>query len=362
MSATSSRSSSGRFSRNAAIDLAVFTFCVAMLVAMATSPGEETIPYHLLFLCVTIVYGFRVWPLLPTLAILVIITVATGWVMVTHYLHGSIDRQELAEVVLMPMLVGAMVWHARRRADAQWQVQRMADERTTLLERLRDFFRDTSHAIRTPVTIARGHMELVSAAVALPDTREDVEVALRQLTRMSRLSDRLLTLAQLDSGLALAPRPVALRAFVEELGRNWAAASERRWRMECWGDGCLLLDPEMVALALDALVENAVHHTYDGDRIDLIARLERDRLTFSVVDDGPGIAPAAMDHIFERFWHTEPPNGPMGSGLGLAMVAATAKACGGLTRARNVPGRGARFDIELAVARALSDSRMTVRS
>src|SRR6476619_7423670 len=111
MWATSSRSSRRGLSRNAAIDVAVFAFCVAMLLAMATSPGEETIPYHLLFLCVTIVYGFRVWPLLPTLAILLIITVVTGWVMVTHYVNGSIDRQELAEVVLMPMLVAAMVWH-----------------------------------------------------------------------------------------------------------------------------------------------------------------------------------------------------------------------------------------------------------
>src|SRR5262245_42537136 len=97
MSGMGSRSSNARLSRNAAIDRSVLAFCVAMLVAMATSPGEETIPYHLLFLCVTIVYGFRVWPLVPTLVILVLITVSTGWVMVTHYLYGGIDQQELAE-------------------------------------------------------------------------------------------------------------------------------------------------------------------------------------------------------------------------------------------------------------------------
>lgn len=349
MSATGSRPAEHRSRRGTTVDVAVAAFCAVMLVEMLDSPGEETIPYHLLFLCVTIAYGFRVWPLLPTMAILAGITLTTGWVMYSHYQDGQIDEPELAEVVLMPALVGAMVWHARRRAAAQWEVQRMADERTQLVERLRDFFRDASHAIRTPVTIARGHIELLRDGVSDVDSREDLEVALRQLDRMSRLSERLLALAKLDSGIPLNPRPVDVQEFVEELGQNWSAAAERRWVVQCVGDSRLLVDPDVLGIALDALIENAVHHTVPGQRIELHSRLTRAVWEISVIDDGPGVAPSELDLIFRRFWHRKPPNGPMGSGLGLAMVAATAKACGGVARVTNVPGRGARFDIELPV-------------
>lgn len=323
-----------------------------MLVEMIVNPGEETIPYHLLFLCVTITYGFRVWPLLPTMAVLVAISVSTGWVMYSHYLDAAIDEPELAEVVLMPALVAAMVWHARRRAAAQWEVQRMADERTLMVERLRDFFRDASHAIRTPVTIARGHMELVREVIPYAESREDVEVALRQLARMSRLSERLLALAKLDSGIPLNPRLVDAREFLEELGHNWTAAVDREWVVRCLGDAKLLVDPDVLGLAVDALVENAVHHTRTGDGIELQSRVGRARWEISVIDDGPGVRPDDLDLIFRRFWHSKPPNGPMGSGLGLPMVAATAKACGGVARVANVPGRGARFDIELPIPAA----------
>lgn len=354
MLAISSRPADRRPARaGIVVDVAVALFCAVMLLAMMANPGEETIPYHLLFLCVTIAYGFRVWPLRPTMVVLSAITLATGWVMFSHYRDGAIDEPELSEIGLMPALVAAMVWHARRRAAAQWEVQRMADERTLLVERLRDFFRDASHAIRTPVTIARGHMELVQDAVTDAETREDVEVALRQLARMSRLSERLLALAKLDSGIPLNPRVVDVREFVEELGHSWTTAVDRRWLVECNGESSLLVDPDVLGLAVDALIENAVHHTRPGEGVELRSRISRAGWEITVIDDGPGVVPADLDLVFERFWHTKPPNGPMGSGLGLAMVAATAKACGGVARVANVPGRGARFDIELPVPAAL---------
>src|SRR4051812_43583735 len=208
------------------VDGGLFVFCVAMLIAMDIQAGEETIPYHLLFLALTIIYGFRVWPMVPTAIVIAAVTASTGAIMYDHYRGGFIDGPELAEIPLMPALVVAMVWHARRRASAQAAVEVMADQQRDMLVRQREFFRNTSHAIRTPVTIAQGHLELAEAAMVVPQAREDVDVAMRQLNRMTVLSNRLLALAQFDAGEVLPAQPVGFRELVLELGSNWAAGAQ----------------------------------------------------------------------------------------------------------------------------------------
>ena len=81
-----------------------------MLILMIRMPGEETIPYHFLFLSLTIVYGFRVWPMVPTIVVILVVTVSTGAIMFLHYLQGFIDEPELVGPVTAYMLViSAMV-------------------------------------------------------------------------------------------------------------------------------------------------------------------------------------------------------------------------------------------------------------
>lgn len=328
-------------------DLALLVFMLWMLAEMEIEAGEETIPYHLLFLSLTIVYGFRVWPLAPTAVVILGVTVSTGLIMYIHYQRDLIDGPELAEIPLMPALVVAMVWHARRRASAQDALQEMADRQGAMLDRERNFFRQTSHAIRTPVTIARGHLELIEPAIASPQVREDVQVAMRQLDRMSVLSHRLLALAQLDAGEVLPAERIRLSCFVHELGRNWSVGAPRDWSVVCSGDGVVLADPAWLGLAVDALVENAVHFTSEGGRIEIAGVCGPDGCTIRVSDDGPGIAETDLPHVFERFWHRLPPEGPMGSGLGLAMARATARAWGGDVTAGDGRAGGAVFELRL---------------
>ena len=329
------------------IDLGLLSFCLAMLWLMHVQNSQATIPYHLMFLMLTVGYGFRIWPLLPTVAVLTAVTASTGLLMYSHYRQGLIDGPELAEIPLMPALVVAMVWHARRRAAAQDALQEMADRQGEMFARERGFFRNTSHAIRTPVTIARGHLELAERAIVVPQAREDVQVALAQLERMSVLSNRLLALAQLDAGETPPSERIHLASFTLEVGRNWAAEPGRVWALDCPDDAVVLADPTWLGLAVDALIENAVHFTLEGGRIELSGRAFPDRCTIRVSDDGPGIAAEDLGHVFERFWHRRPPNGPMGSGLGLAMALATARSCGGDARAFNNQDGGAVFELVL---------------
>lgn len=324
-----------------AVDVALALFMGAMLVAMLAFPGEETVPYHLLFVSLALVYGFRVWPITPTLVVTGVVTLATGVVMYDHYVRGHIDSQELAEIPLMGMLFLAMVWHARRRAAALAQLAIMADERGAMLEREHELFRDASHAIRTPVTIARGHVELVGTAVDDPLVREDTEVILGQLDRITALSGGLLALARLDSDESVRPQPVDVADFLRTRGKHWAVSADREWRFDCAPVGWVELDPEWLEMALDAVIENAVHFTEPGDGIAVSCSLRDEACLVTVADEGPGFAPEDLPRVFERFWHRRPPNGPSGSGLGLSMARAVAVAHGGTVAASNRPAGGA---------------------
>ncbi len=330
-----------------AVDVGLAAFVVAALVVMANNSDWATIPYHLIFLSTALVYGYRVWPVSVAAIVILGITMVTGGLMLVSYSRGIIDSPELSEIPLMPALLLAMVWHARRRAAANRAVLEMAETQRAMIERERTFFRDTSHAIRTPVTIARGHLELLVETSAERTVHDDVHVALRQLDRMSVLSNRLLALAQLDAGQTPPAQSLDLADFVHEVGDNWSIETHRRWQVECLESAVVSADPVWLALAIDALVENAVHFTEEDGAIQVLGIVRPETCSIVVVDDGLGIAPEDRDHVFERFWHRMPPSGPMGSGLGLAMARATARAWGGDVTVDAGDGGGARFEFTL---------------
>jgi signal transduction histidine kinase len=330
-----------------AVDVGLAAFVVAALVVMASNSDWATIPYHLIFLSTALVYGYRVWPVSVAAIVILGITMVTGGLMLVSYSRGIIDSPELSEIPLMPALLLAMVWHARRRAAANRAVLEMAETQRGMIERERTFFRDTSHAIRTPVTIARGHLELLVETSAERTVHDDVHVALRQLDRMSVLSNRLLALAQLDAGQTPPAQSLDLADFVHEVGDNWSIETRRRWQVECRESAVVSADPVWLALAIDALVENAVHFTEEDGAIQVLGIVRPDTCSIVVVDDGLGIAPEDRDHVFDRFWHRMPPSGPMGSGLGLAMARATARAWGGDVTVDAGDGGGARFEFTL---------------
>jgi signal transduction histidine kinase len=164
---------------------------------------------------------------------------------------------------------------------------------------------------------------------------------------MSVLSNRLLALAQLDAGEILPVQRVDLGGFIEEVGDNWSAEPGRWWFVSSQRGAAVDADPVWLAHAVDALVENAVHFTAEGGRVEIRGTVAPETCSIVVLDDGPGVAPEDIEHVFDRFWHRLPPNGPMGSGLGLAMARATARAWGGDVLASNQPGGGARFELRL---------------
>lgn len=331
--------------RNRAIEVGWGLFASANVAAMVIWPNWETIPFHFVWISLTIVYGFRVWELPATTAVLAAVVGLTGASIMADAFEGIQLWGELFEVPLMSAMFLAMVWHARRRQEAQGIAEARAEAHRSLVDRQQRFLHDASHELRTPVTIARGHLELLSRAGG---ERPELAVALEELERIDRIVEHLLLLAQADHADFLIEEEIDLEAFLEDVFMRWSEFAPRVWRLGGIAPGALIADPEALRTALDALLDNAVKHTGPHDLIELRAARSPDTVTIEVEDGGAGIPADALDRIFDRFARADPARGRAhdGFGLGLAIVDAIAKGHGGHCSVRSSP-HGSTFSLLL---------------
>jgi signal transduction histidine kinase len=294
---------------------------------MIAWPAWETIPFHFVWISVTLVYGFRVWSPGVTGVILSAVILATGASILSDAFDGTQLWGELFEVPLMSAMFLAMVWHARRRQSAMRQVEALADMRASLLERQERFLHDASHELRTPVTIARGHLELLSRETDAPE----LVVALDELERMERIVDRLLLLAKVEQPDFVVLRDVEIDRFLEDVFMRWSEVAPRAWRLDLDVAGVARVDPEALRSALDALLENAVKYTEPRAGIALRGHAVGGEIVIEVADEGAGVPEEALGSIFDRFARADDARTRVqgGVGLGLAIVAAIARAHGG---------------------------------
>ena len=313
--------------RKYSVEVAWVLFAALNLAAMVALPSWETIPFHFVWISLTIVYGFRVWGPKLTSLILGAVVIATG----TSIFVDAFDRiqlwGELFEVPLMSAMFLAMVWHARRRQAAM----RATEE---LVVRHDRFLHDVSHELRTPVTIARGHLDLHRRQAG--DSPE-LAVAVDELARIERMISRLLLLAEAGQPQFLAPVEVEADSFLEEVFVRWSEVAPRAWRLGPLVAGRVRADEEALRVALDALLENAVKYTQPHDAIEVSSHVLDFGLVIEIADTGSGIAPDALDRIFDRFARGDDVRSRAtgGVGLGLAIVDAVAKAHGGSCTVRS---------------------------
>jgi signal transduction histidine kinase len=311
------------------VELLWVAFAAINIVAMAMSPSWETVPFHFIWVSLTILYGFRVWGLRTTSAVLATVAATSGVIILHDAFVGAQLWGELFEVPLMSAMFLAMVWHARRRQSALQAMERLAAGRAQLLERQERLLHDVSHELRTPVTIARGHLETLRRDAVAP--APEVTVALDELARIGHIVEGLLLLAKAEQpGFAVAS-DIDLESFIEEVFVRWSEVAPRAWRLGAVAPGMLRADPHALRIALDALLENAVEHTAISAPIELTARRVPGSVVIDVIDGGPGIPRDALDRIFERFGRADASRTRRhgGVGLGLTIVAAIARAHGG---------------------------------
>ena len=346
--------------RSSWVDLAWVGFVALNLLAMRLLPEWQTVPFLAIWVSLTVIYGFRLWRIQPTILTLAAVTIATGGIIGVQVLKGQQDADYLAEVPLIALMFLVMVWHGRRRLAAteerlaaMEEVQRVSQENLRLLKQQRRFLQDASHELGTPITVALGHAELIERAVTNPVVAEDARVVTDELMRLRRLSTRMLLLASAEGPdfLHLTPVPVE-SVVVDALGR-WGHVP-RRWRLGPVAETTVLGDRDRLAVALDALLENAVAHTRPDDRIEVSARLEDAGVVLAVADSGSGIQDSDLRRIFQRFARAEPSRSrPAGGlGLGLAIVQAIAEAHGGSVSVQSTFGHGSEFEVHLPLAPA----------
>jgi signal transduction histidine kinase len=347
--------------RHKGLEGAWVAFAAANLVAMALWPSWETIPFHFIWISLTLLYGFRVWSPRPTGIVLGAVITGTGALILSDAFSGEQLWGELFEVPLMSAMFLAMVWHARRRQDAVRRLEREVAERAALLQQQKRFLHDVSHELRTPVTIARGHLEVLRRLNGKP--AQEIEVALDELGRIEHILERLLLLAKSKQPDFVVPTEIEVEPFLEDVLVRWSGTVPRSWRLGDVAAGTLQADGEALRIALDALLENAVKYTEPSDAIELSARRLGGSLVIGVADEGQGLPPGESERIFERFARADPARSRAqgGAGLGLAIVDAIAKAHGGSCSAQS-SRKGAVFSLRLPGFLPAAGARSGVRA
>jgi signal transduction histidine kinase len=167
---------------------------------------------------------------------------------------------------------------------------------------------------------------------------------------MERIVERLLLLAKSEQA-GFSFEEIDLDVFLSDLFIRWSEVAPRAWRLEVDVTGRLLADPEALRDALDALLENAVKYTDPGDAVELAAHADgAGGVVIEVSDSGTGVPPEALPRIFDRWARADRARTRErgGAGLGLAIVAAVARAHGGRCSVQALP-RGTAFRLHLPV-------------
>ena len=327
--------------RKYVVEIGWGVFAAINYAAMIAWPSWETIPFHFVWISLTLVYGFRVWKTRFTSAVLLVVVATTGAAIFADAFVGLQLWGELFEVPLMSAMFLAMVWHARRRQAAVERAKEMA-------ERQERFLHDVSHELRTPVTIARGHLELLRGSTG----DADLAIALDELGRIDRLISRLLLIASAEQPGSLFTVRVDVESFLDDIFMRWCEVAPRGWQLGTIAAGSIEIDSEAVRGAVDALIENAVKHTAPTDSIELSAVALADELLIEVADGGDGIPEDALERIFDRFARGDAARtrSAGGAGLGLSIVRAVAHAHGGSVEV-SPRARGTAFILRLPAFR-----------
>ena len=309
---------------------------------MLAVPDAEPIAFNLIWISLTIVFAYRQWPKRPALLALLGIAVLTGAAAFVSRDSTETTLAELADVPAVALLLMLLVSQARQRLDVLGKLARAA-------EREREFVRDASHQLRTPITIASGHAELIIHENPDSTAARDAGIVLAELQRLQQMSDRLLILASADHPGFLMLSPASLQELIETAAARWTPVADREWVVDVRADGTVLVDRGRIDAALDALIENGIKATSDGDAIALGAEDHGGVPVLSVSDRGIGVDLEHHERIFERFARIRPAGGSGrgGTGLGLPTVRAIAVAHGGAAELVADPDGWTRFELRL---------------
>jgi heavy metal sensor kinase len=294
--------------------------------------------------------------LLAAGAVGLVLAAASGWWLARRAL------QPVARMTEEASLIGASGSHTERIQvpKAADELGRLAETLNGMLARLeravtqqRRFVADVSHELRTPLTVMRSEIDVSLASDAVSgDARALLESTREEAQRMTGIVENLLTLARIDEEeLRLIRRPCDLREIAEATTRELQPiAGQRGVTIRLTGSrGPVEADPDRLQQVMRNLLDNAIRYSPPGGTITIEVTNHHGQVDLTVRDEGPGIDPPDLEHVFERFYRGDPSRPPAGegSGLGLAICREIAEAHGGGMSATSAVGQGSTFRLRL---------------
>ncbi len=224
----------------------------------------------------------------------------------------------------------------------QAAINRLLAQIEDMLRREHRFIADAAHEMRTPLAVLRLHAQNALEAASEAERRKALGFLIGGVDRLTRVVNQLLTLARVEPRLG---QHAAVKVDLGEVVTD-TMAELTPWILDRGlepsldigeGDHHLGIDAGALTIAFQNLVSNAVEHSPPGGRISVLLRRLENRFELIVEDEGPGIEPADIARVFERFYSRNSPNG---AGLGLSIVATIIDRLGGHVHLENRPGGG----------------------
>jgi signal transduction histidine kinase len=223
----------------------------------------------------------------------------------------------------------------------------------------KQFVADASHELRTPLTVMRGELESLAQESGLArETRETLGSVLEEVERLAEIVDSLFALSRLEAGEAAAQWQrfdlAGLAGITAE--QMSLLATDKNVSVACDSTRGVMVegDPARLKQVIVNLLDNAIKYTPAGGRVRLTVRREQGFAVLEVADDGIGIPPEALPHVFKRFFRVDGSRSREqgGAGLGLAIVKAICSAHGADIEVSSTPGRGSTFRLRQPLAEA----------
>jgi heavy metal sensor kinase len=221
------------------------------------------------------------------------------------------------------------------------------------LRQQRQFLADTSHELRSPLTVVLANLNLLRRDLDPHERELSVDEATSEAQRMRRLINELLLLAQTDAAQVIARAPVRLDELVTEaVAAAQRLAPDHIYRLEIAAPMALIGDEERLTQAVRNLLENAAKYTPPGTAINVSLRQSGSVAQLIVADSGPGIAAEHLAHLWDRYYRVDDVRSREsgGTGLGLPIVKFISEAHGGRADVVSEAGVGTTFTIELPLS------------
>ena len=265
------------------------------------------------------VLGFLIISGVPTL----IAALAASWLVARRALKPLKDVAGTADEIGRARDFGRRLPGRRTRDEVallSTSFNRMLEQLQDSFESQRRFVADASHELRTPLTTIQGNAGLLARGPAVSDEVRRAAAAdiAAETSRMTRLVDRMLTLARADSGLKLGLAPLELGPVVLGVCRQAHTVHPERELVTVANGATIAGDEDAIRQLVWILLDNALQHA--GSRVSVTLSSEGDWARLTVADDGPGITPEERERVFERFYRSDPARAGHGAGLGLSIA------------------------------------------